>query len=116
MVSAAELSAMRASVADLMDTTAYILRLSYTPDGYGGIVPTWGTAGTVTVRLDPLRGGEALQGGAVQPFHGWQLTAPYDTDLQDVDRVKIGANEYAVKSVDGAKAWAVTLRAVLEAV
>ncbi|MHB0968103.1 MAG: head-tail adaptor protein [Bellilinea sp.] len=109
-----QLTHMRAVLNQLMPDTGYILTLAYTPDGYGGVVETWGTAGTITCRVDPLRGSEILTGGAFQPYHGFQLTASYDTVLTEAHRVKVGAETYAVKSVDGDKSDAISLRATLE--
>ena len=112
--SAAQLAYMRASVNALLPDTGYILSLAYTNDGYGGIVETWGTAGTITLRLDPLRGGESLTGAAINPFHGFRLTAPYDTVLSEANRIQIGVETYTVLSVDGDKSDAVSLRADVE--
>lgn len=114
MITAAQLAYMRAKVNDLLPDTGYVLSLAYTNDGYGGIVETWGTAGTITCRLDPLRGGEALVGAAINPFHGFKLTAPYDTVLSEANRVQVGDEIYAVKSVDGDKSDAVSLRVDVE--
>ena len=114
MITAAQLAFMREKVNALLPDTGYVLSLAYTPDGYGGVVETWGTAGTITCRIDPLRGNEAYVGGAIQPFHGFQLTAPYDTALTTAQRVKVGTVTYAVKSVDSDKSDAVSLRATLE--
>ena len=114
MITAAQLAYMRARVEDTLPSTGYVLSLAYTNDGYGGVVEAWGTAGTISCRVDPLRGGEALQGGAIQPFHGFQLTAPYNTVLSEANRVKVGAETYAVRSVDSDKSDAVSLRAVME--
>lgn len=114
MITAAQLAYMREKVNALMPDTGYVISLAYTPDGYGGVVETWGTAGTISCRVDPLRGGEILQGGAIQPFHGFQLTAPYNTVLSEAHRLKVGTETYAIKSLDSDKSDAVSLRAVME--
>ena len=112
---AAQLAYMRATVNALLPDTGYVLtNVGQTPDGYGGWADVWGTAGTITCRVAPLRGFEALTGGAIQPFHGFRLTAPYDTVLSEAQRVKVGDVSYAVKSVDNGKSDAVSLRADLE--
>ena len=109
-----QLTHMRAVLNQLLPDTGYILTLAYTNDGYGGVVEAWGTAGTITCRVDPLRGFEMLAGGAIQPFHGYKLTAPYDTALTEAQRVQVGSETYAVKSVDAGKSDAISLRADLE--
>ena len=116
MITAAQLTLMRARVEDTLPDTGYVLSAAYTSDGQGGMTEVWGTAGTISCRVDPLRGYEAVTGGAIQPFHGFQLTAPYDTTLSEAERVKVGSDTYSVKSVDGGKSDAVSLRAVLERV
>ena len=113
-ITAAQLAYMRATVNTLLPDTGYVLSLAYTPDGYGGVTETWGTAGTISCRVDPLRGFETLTGGAIQPYHAFQLTAPYDTTLTEAQRVKVGTVTYAVKSVDDDKSDAVSLRATME--
>lgn len=114
MITAAQLAYMRAKVNDTLPSTGYVLSLAYTNDGYGGVVETWGTAGTISCRIDPLRGGEAQVGGAIQPFHGFQLTAPYDTVLDESNRIKVGNETYAVKGIDSDKSDVVSLRGILE--
>ena len=114
MITGAQLSYMRAKVEGLLPDTGYVLSLAYTNDGYGGVVEAWGTAGTITCRVDPVRGSEALAGGAIQPHHAFVLTAPYDTTLTTTNRVKVGDETYSVLSVDSDKSDAVSLRASLE--
>lgn len=114
MITAAQLAYMRAKVNELLPDTGYVLSLAYTNDGYGGIVETWGTAGTITCRLDPLRGGESLTGAAVNPYHGFRLTAAYDAALTEANRIEIGSETYSVLSVDSDKSNAVSLRADVE--
>jgi len=112
VITAAQLAYMRAQVENLLPSTGYVLSVAYTSDGQGGMAEVWGTAGTITCRIDPLRGNEAYTGGAIQPFHGFQLTAPYDTVMTTAQRVKVGSVTYAVKSVDSDKSDAVSLRAI----
>jgi len=111
-----ELERLRADLDALLPDTAYILSVTYSPDGYGGLSETWGTASTCLCRIDPLRGGEVLTGGAVQPWHGYQFTAPHGVTLTSENRVKIGAVTYSVKSVDAGKSWAGSTRVVLEVI
>ena len=110
-----QLASMRASLNQLMPDTGYIMsNLGLTPDGYGGFTEAWGTAGTITCRVDAVSGRELLAGGAVQPFFSYKLTAPYDTVLTAAQRVQVGSETYAIKSVDTGKSDAISLRADLE--
>ena len=111
-----ELTRIQDDIDALLPDTATVLSVSYTPDGYGGLTENWGTVTTTACRIDPLSGNEAVSGGAVQPYHAFQLTLPHSVTLTTDERVKIGAVTYSVKSVDNGKSWAGSVRAVLEAI
>lgn len=111
----AQLAYMRAKVNATLPSTGYVLSSpGFAPNEYGGVTEVWGTAGTISCRVDPLRGNEIMTGGAIQPFHAFKLTAPFDTVLTEAMRVKVGTVTYAVKSVDADKSDAISLRADLE--
>lgn len=111
-----ELARIRDDIDNLLPDTAYILSVTYVSDGYGGLTETWGTALTSACRIDPLNGTEVLAGGAIQPYHAFQLTLPHDTALTTEERIKIGTVTYSVKDVDNGKSWSASTRAVLEVV
>lgn len=115
MLTSAELAQARADVANMLPGTGYILSATEASDGQGGFTATWGTVSAVSYRLDPLSGNRLLAGGAIQPFHAYQLTLPYNATITTANRFKDGSGQvYAVRSVDAGKSWAVSLRAVLE--
>ena len=72
-----------------LSETGYVLRGTAVDDGGGGVTQTWGTAGTVQCRLDPLTGGEDVFGGQVDDRSTHLLTLPPGTSLVDTDRVYI---------------------------
>ena len=115
MLSTEQLAYIRDTLEQLMPDTCNILSVSYSSNGQGGLLETWGTA-TANCRLDaiPLKGGETAAGGAIQPFKSYILTLPYDTTITEANRIEIGVYTFAVKSVDPAKSWAATRRAMLE--
>ena len=113
---ASELARIQDDIDALLPDTASILSVSYTPDGYGGLTESWGTVTTSVCRIDPLSGNEAVTGGAVQPYHAYQLTLPHSATLTTEERIKIGTTTYSVKSVDNGKSWSASVRAVLEVV
>ena len=113
---ASELARIQDDIDALLSDTAVILSVSYTPDGYGGLTESWGTVTTTACRIDPLSGTETLSGGAIQPYHAFQLTLPHSVTLTTEERIKIGTTTYSVKSVDNGKSWAGSVRAVLEVV
>ena len=110
------LAAMRSAIADLLPDTCYILSPTSTPDGYGGVTQTWGTAGTATCRLDHVSGREIASGGAIQPFEGYTLSLPYDTTINESWRVVVSSVTYAVKSVNIGQSWQAVKRVQLERV
>jgi len=117
MLTSAELTQMRADVAEMLPDTCNLLTVTRTSDGQGGITDTWGTATTgVACRLDPLRGRESVQGAALQAQYSYILTLPYDTTITNAYRVEIGTAVYDVKAVDQGKSWAVSMRAFVERV
>lgn len=116
-VTSAELTQMRADILDnLLPDTCNILTVTRTEDGEGGWSESWGTASTgVNCRLDGLSGRENIAGAAVQPFHSYVLTLPWDTTITTDYRVEYGTVTYEVKSVKTGS-WMVCTRALLEAV
>ena len=115
MLSNAELTQMRADIADLMPDTCNILTVTRLPDGQGGVTDTWGTAtASVACRLDAYRGKEAMSGDALQAFNTYVLTVPHDTTITTASRVEHESVTYNVTSVDEYKSWPITRRAILE--
>jgi SPP1 family predicted phage head-tail adaptor len=116
MLTADELTAIRADVARLLPDTGYVLSLTQTSDGQGGFTETWGTATTTTYRLDPVRGQEQQAGAALQPYHTFTLTLPYSVTVTPAQRFQAAdGTRYAITSVDGAKSWKASTRATVEA-
>lgn len=108
---------MRAVVEELMPDTCNILTVAFTADGAGGWSEAWGTVtASVACRIDPISGKEQYAGGAVEPFHRFVLTVPYDTTLLPANRIQHNSFIYNVISVDYDKSWAVSKRAIVERV
>jgi hypothetical protein len=120
VLSAAELAAIRADVLTMLPDTGFVLESALTPDGMGGWTDVWGTAtgGTVVYRLDPVRGQESVAGAAVQPFHTFVLTLPYNATITASNRFQAtDGSTWAVKSVDEpGKSWIASVRAYVERV
>lgn len=112
----AELTVMRETITQLLPQTCDILAGTLTPDGQGGNTVTWGTASaSVACRLDVTSGQELVLGGGLQPYTKSMLSLPYDTDITADNRVQIGDNVYAVKTVNTDQAWIAVRRCELEA-
>jgi hypothetical protein len=111
------LASMRDDAALMLPDTGYILASTTIPDGQGGGTVTWGTAGTTPYRLDPLRGAERVEGAALQPYHGYTLTLPYDATITTLNRFQDASGQvYSVVAVDTGKSWAATKRAEVQRV
>jgi SPP1 family predicted phage head-tail adaptor len=110
----AELDRLRADIADLLPDTCVISGVSYASDGAGEWIPTWAAAGTVDCRVDPSNGIETLAGGAIQSFHRYTLTLPYDAPITTANRVIIGGTTYNVISVTAGDSWKLDTRAQIE--
>ena len=74
-----------------LSDTGHILRGSATDDQGGGITQVWGTAGTVSCRIDPLSGREQVFGGQIDDRTTHVLTLPAGTDISDTDQVVIAS-------------------------
>ncbi len=109
-----ELTRIRADLAELMPDTGYILSVTRTSDGGGGWTEAWGTASTVTCRVDYARGVEVLAGGAVQPKRQLVATVPYSTVVTTANRFQYGGVSFAIASVS-AGSWQTCKRLTLEA-
>lgn len=114
MLTAKDLTNARSDVAETLFETAYITRPTSTIDAAGGWVETFGTVGTVTARIDPLK---AMQSN---PFYGeqeagkalYQLTMPYNTDLRVTDVVEVNGIRANVLQVHDEHSDRIVIRAV----
>lgn len=100
MISAAELSAMRAIENSAMTTTAVIHRNTPVADGMGGFSDAWGAVGTVLCDLWPINQRGDREGVAVggQPISkaNWFITVPHDTTITAKDRVVADGRTFEV--------------------
>jgi head-tail adaptor len=109
-----ELTRIRADISELMPDTGYILTVTRTSDGGGGWTDSWGTASTVTCRVDYTRGVEVQAGGAIQPKRQLVATVPYSTVVTTENRFQFNATAFAISSVN-AGSWQTCKRLMLEA-
>ena len=117
-LTSAEIAQMRLDVEDMvLPDKGYILTLTQVSDGQGGFTDTWGTASAYTkCRLDYMTGTEAVFGGALKPYSGWNLTVPYNTSITQANRFSLNGDTYAVVEVDTDKSWNLFIRARVEKV
>jgi len=116
-LTAAELTDIRTAIADLLPDTCTLLSVTNTRDAVGGVVETYGTAGTSPCRVDPIvqmKPYEALGAGAVAPFHRYMLTLPYNSTVTTEMRVSVNGETFNVISADDPKSWEGSRRVILE--
>ena len=114
-----ELKYIRDSVGELMPDVGYILTVTNTADGAGGVTESLATSSAYMCRIDPdvnriLKSGESMAGGGISPFHRFILTLPYDTTINTDNRFKCGTETYNIISVDRDKSWRASVRAYIE--
>ena len=115
-LSSVEIAQIRADIDDLLPDTGYILSLTQTVDGAGGLVDTWGTAGTADCRVDYLKGHEALTSGAIVPFQKAIISMAYDETITPAYRVEIGGVTFSVEAVNVGQSWIGTKRVTAEVI
>jgi head-tail adaptor len=113
-LTATELAALRADLETLLPDTCVISAVSYASDGAGEWTPTWAAGGTVACRLDPIRGSEAIAGGAIEAFNGYILTLPYNAVIVPASRVTVNSTDYNVTSVTDGDSWKLDTRVQIE--
>lgn len=99
MLTAAELSRMRDVMEEALPGTAIIQRSTWSSDGGGGGSLSWQAVGTVSSRIAPAGGGDAVVGARLSPQTTHQATFPWDVDLRHEDRVIIGGGTYMIEMV-----------------
>jgi SPP1 family predicted phage head-tail adaptor len=114
-ISAAELAAMRAELETLLPDTCVISHGSLTPNGSGEFTTTWTASGTVACRIDPIKAGEGLNGGAVQPYSTFRVTLPYSATVTHDDHLTIGGTVYEILSVSVGNSWSLDQRFEVQA-
>ncbi len=114
MLSAAELTAMRAVAALTLTETALVKRRVLTTDSAGGQTATWpSTTVTTTCRVAPSRTPvEQILADRVAAVQGWTVTLPYGTDVRAQDRLYVGSRVFEVIGVLAAETFETARRCV----
>lgn len=117
-ISSAELTVMRAILANTLPDTAVIQSSTLSSDGEGGGTIAWSavTSGTVACRLDPVSSSaayDAVVAGKESLRVLRQLTVPHDAPLALNRRVVVGSQTYEVVSLADDNSWRIDRRAIL---
>lgn len=115
LLSAAELTALRADVLGLLPGTAIISRLTTSVGTAGFPARTYAAVGTAVCRLDPMavKGQPGITASQDALSYYRQLSIPWSTDIRANDHVTIGTREYAIDSLDDDHDARIVRRAVL---
>lgn len=120
MIPAAELTAMRDVLDGSMPDVAVIFKPVRVKDDSGGLNETWDDQTPVEARISPLAGGvgsasaEALVAGRIGTAEAWVLTVPFDTDIDEIDRLVIdGDRGFEVAVVLGPRSWEISRRVIV---
>lgn len=118
MLTAAEISAMRATQNLAMPDTGIIYRLVGTADGMGSYTEGTVAVGTVTGRLMPMAGYSSNERqGAAQPIsvNRYWWTVPFDTTISADNLVVVSGQLLRVLEVNLDDAWETAKRCKVEA-
>lgn len=112
-----ELERLRTDLeASTLPDVCNLLTGTYTANGQGGLVPSWGTAArSVSCRVDSIDTALRDGGASLKPYTAFMLTLPHGTVIDETYRVEFGGDTYSVVSVKRGKSWSACVRAVLEA-
>lgn len=111
MLTASEITAMRATANQALPDTCTIQRRTTTSDGGGGSSVTWANLTVLACRLAPLGGGEAATvGGRITDESTHVVTLPAGSDVIEADRLLIADQVYDVTLVKSRAAWELSRR------
>ena len=114
MLTSAELAQARADAAETLVDSATIKR-STPVNTYGIADDSFATVTTVACRIDPMsnRVGEPYAGEREAARTYFILTLPYDTTINDGDRVTINSEDYEVLTLHKQHSYRLMVRAVV---
>ena len=115
MLSAAEIAAMRSVETQALPDLCTIQRKGGSSDDRGGTTVAYSVrASNVACRLGRAgsrSGIETVDADKVQQQTPWVVTFAHNQDVQNTDRIVIGARMFEVVSVEPHNAWMMALRA-----
>lgn len=111
MLTASELSSMRATVVDSLAGTAIIKTSAWVSDGGGGGTTTYTAAGTIGCRVAPANPvAEAAQGDRLQPDTEYIFTFAHDAGVTLESLITYESRNFAVTSLRAPRTWEVSRR------
>ena len=109
MLSASDLTTMRAAQAAALPDTATRTRKTYVSDGMGGQTPSESTT-SYACRLAPTSGRELEVAARVTSAVTFTVTLPYDADVVADDELTVNGRTFQIVAVLAGGAWQTALR------
>jgi SPP1 family predicted phage head-tail adaptor len=94
-----DLKKIREDQNKLMPETVYVQRLTRVDDGSGGWGEVWNSIATVKGRIASSQGREEELGKKVMALTTYTVTLPYDTSINQTDRLQINGQQYQVLAI-----------------
>lgn len=110
LLTAADITAMRATLNQSLPGTAVIYSRSYVSDSGGGGTMSFTAAGTVAARIAPLTALEEVTGDRLAPEANWVVTLPAETTISEDSQVVIGGGTFTVEAVRGPRSFELSRR------
>lgn len=111
MLSAAELTALRATLTSSLPGTVSVSRVTLASDGMGGATETWAAVSTGAGRVSPAISGEdRIVGGENVNEAPWTVTLPAGTNVTVRDRITAGSATYEVVATSGNRSYETCVR------
>jgi head-tail adaptor len=111
VITASELTAMRADLTASMPGTVTVSRVTLTSDGMGGQSESWATVGTAVARVSPNGAGlDDIVGGEVINQTPWVVTLPAGTSVTERDRLVYEGQTFEVIRTNNPRSWDTCIR------
>ena len=116
MLSAADMTAMKATLDASLPDTVTVYRVTRTSDGAGGFSDAWTAAGSaVACRISPAGTGRELAiAHRLEAAAPWVLTLPAVTDVTTKDQLRTSSRTFEVVAVLAARSWEISRRVICE--
>lgn len=109
MLTAAEITSMRAIAGSALPGTAVISSQAFSSDGGGGGTTTWTASGTVACRIAPMSGTEREVGDRISQDADYIVTLPGTATVTTNSRMVIDGGTFNVEAIRD-RSWNVTTR------
>lgn len=110
LLSDADLDGMRGVLNESLPDTAVIYASSYVSDGGGGGTTSWVAGGTVSCRVGPVSGDEAVFGDRISADAEWIVTLPAETSITTNSQIAVGSKVYRVEALRAPRSYEICRR------